>query len=144
MPQQGNQKMLSSSDVSDEEVQKVARIAFATQMSTRAEQMKMRKNMKQKYGNPQQMDSTEKAQARREMRKKQMAMQKKRMKVMQKEAKNENMDPNRVRTILRSAQEDSTLQQRLRQAMKAEAKKQAPSMGRGQQGGGSQGGGPNQ
>lgn len=139
MPQ-GNQKTLSSSDVSDEEVQKVASIALTARMSTRAEQMKMRKNMKQKYGNPQEMDSTEKAQARREMRKKQMAMRKKQMKVMQEEAQKKDMEPQRVRTILRSAQQDSTLQQRLRKAMKAEAMKQRKSM----QGGGQQGGGPNQ
>ena len=140
MPQQGNQQMLSSEDVTDEQIQKVARIAVTAQMSTRQERMKMRKEMKQKYGNPQAMDSTQKAQARREMRKRQMAMRKKTMQVMQKEAKNEGMQPQMVQRILRSARQDSTLGQRLQQAIKAEAKRQRPSMG-GQQGGGGQGGG---
>ena len=134
---QGNQKTVSSSDVSDEEVQKVARIAVTAQMSTRQERMKLRKEMRNKYGNPQEMDSTQKAQARREVRKRQMAMRKKTMKVMQKEANKEGMDPQRVQTILRSARQDSTLGNRLRTAMKAEAKKQRPSP---QGGGGPQGG----
>ncbi len=139
MPQQGNAETLSSSDVSDEEVQKVARIMMTVQSSTRQDRMKMRKEMKQKYGNPQQMDSTQKAKAQREMRKRQMAMRKKTMKIMQKEAKKENMDPQRVQTILRSARQDSTLQQRVRKAVKSQAQQQSPSMG-----GGSQGGGPGQ
>jgi len=140
MPQQGNAQTLSSSDVSDEQVQKVARIAVTAQMSTRQERMQMRKEMQKKYGNPQEMDSTQKAQARREMRKRQMAMRKKTMQVMQKEAKKEDMQPQRVRRILRSARQDSTLGQRLQQAIKAEAKRQRSSMGGGP-GGGSQGGG---
>lgn len=136
MPQPGTPEALSSSDVSDQEVQKVARIMMTVRSSTRADRMKMRKEMKQKYGNPQQMDSTKKAQARREMRKRQMAMQKKTMKIMQEEAKKEEIDPKRVQRILQSTQQDSTLQQRLRQAMKAQMKQQGgPSMG-GPQGGG--------
>ena len=138
MPQPGNAQTLSSSDVSDEEVQKVASIMMTVRTSTRADRMKMRKEMKQKFGNPQEMDSTQKAQARREMKKRQMAMRKKTMKVMQQEAKKENMNPQRVQTILRSARKDSTLQQRIRKAVKSEAKKQAPSMGGGQQGGSGQ------
>ncbi|MFB6248873.1 MAG: hypothetical protein ABEL97_09915 [Salinibacter sp.] len=141
MPQGNSQNMLSSEDVSDEQIQKVARIAVTAQMSTRQERMQMRKEMKKKYGNPQQMDSTEKAQARREMRKRQMAMRKKTMQVMQKEAKNEGMDPKMVQRILRSARQDSTLGKRLQKAIKAEAKRQRSSMGGGQQGGGSPGGG---
>jgi len=133
---QGNTQSLSSSDVSDEEVQKVARIAVSAQMATRQERMQMRKEMKQKYGNPQEMDSTQKAQARREMRKRQMAMQKKTMQAMQKEAKNEDMNPKRVQRILRSARQDSTLGKRLQKALKAEAKRQ-----RGGPGGGNSGGG---
>ena len=139
MPQQGDTEMLSSSDVTDEQVQKVARIAVAAQMSTQEERMQMRKDMKEKYGNPQEMDSTEKANARREMRKKQMAMRKKQKKVMQKEAQEEGMDPAMVQKILRSSQQDKKLQKRLRKAMKAQMKKQKSQMGGGQ-GGGQSGG----
>ncbi len=142
MPQQGQAETLSSSDVSDEEVQKVATVMMSVQAATREDRMQMQKDMKQKYGNPQEMDSTQKAQARKEMRKRQMAMQKKSMKIMQKEAKNEDMDPNRVQTILRSAQQDSTLGKRLKQAMQEQMKQQG-GMG-GQQGGGQPGGGPSQ
>lgn len=142
MPQQGQAETLSSSDVSDEEVKKVASIMMSVQMATRQDRMKMQKDMKQKYGNPQEMDSTQKAQARKEMRKRQMAMRKKSMKIMQKEAQNEDMDPQRVQTILRSAQQDSELGKRLKQAMQAQMKQQG-GMG-GQQGGGQSGGGPNQ
>jgi hypothetical protein len=138
MPQPGNAQTLSSSDVSDEEVQKVASIMMTVRTSTRADRMKMRKEMKQKFGNPQEMDSTQKAQARREMRKRQMAMRKKTMKIMQQEAKKENMDPQRVQTILRSVRQDSTLQQRLRKAMKSQMKQQAPSGGAPQGGGSGQ------
>lgn len=141
MPQQGNTQTLSSSDVSDEQVQKVARIAVTAQMSTREERMKLRKEMRSKYGNPQEMDSTQKAKARKEMRKRQMAMRKKTMKVMQQQANKEGMNPQMVQKILRSARQDSTLGKRLRTAMKAEAKKQRPST---QGGGGPSGGGGGQ
>lgn len=141
MPQQGNMETLSSDDVSDEELEKVARIAVKTQMATRKERMQMRKTMKKKYGNPQQMDSTQKAQARREIRKQKMAMQKKSMKVMRQESKNEDMDPKRVQIILRSTQQDSALGKRFKKAAKAAMQNQRPQMGGGQnQGGGS----PNQ
>lgn len=131
MPQQGNAKTLSSSEVSDEQIQKVARILVTTRMSTREEQMQMQKNMKKKYGNPQEMDSTQKAQAQREMRKKQMAMRKKQQKVMQKQAKEEGMDPQMVMTITRSAQQDSTLGERIQTAMKKEMQNQQPQMQQG-------------
>ena len=131
MPQPGNAQTLSSSDVSDQEIQKLARIMMTVRTSTRQDRMKMRKEMKQKFGNPQEMDSTQKAQARREMRKRRMAMRKKTMKIMQKEAKKEGIKPQRVQMILKSARQDSTLQQRVRQAMKAQMKKQSPSMGGG-------------
>lgn len=127
MPQ-GNAETLSSEEVSDEQIQKVARILVATRMSTRDEQMQMRKDMKEKYGNPQEMDSTQKAQARREMRKKQMAMRKKQQKVMQQKAQEEGMDPQMVQKIARSAQQDSTLGERIQKAMKQEMQNQQPQM----------------
>lgn len=142
MPTPDSMQTLSSSDVSDQQVQKVARIAVATQMSVRKDRMKFRRDMKKKYGNPQEMDSTQKAKARREARKKQMAMRKKQSKVMQQEAKKEGLDPMRVQSVLRSARQDSTLKKRLQTAMKAEMKKQQSKMGGGKmQGGGKKGGG---
>jgi hypothetical protein len=118
----------SAPDVSQEQIQSAARIAVTIQSSTRAQQMKMRKQMKQKYGNPQQMDSTQKAQARKEMRRQQMEMRKQQMKMMQQEAQKENMDPNMFRQIMRSAQQDSTLKQQIQQAMKAQMKQQRSQM----------------
>jgi predicted metal-dependent peptidase len=135
MPQ-GNTNPLSSEDVSEEEVKKVARILIAARQSTRQMQMKKRREMKKKYGNMQEMDSTKKAQAKREMMQHQRKVRKKQMKAMQQEAQKEGMDPSRVRRIMSSTQQDSTLQQRLRKAMKSEMKSQAPQMDGGNQGGG--------
>ena len=129
MPQQPDTTTLSASEVSQEQVEKAARIAATVQSSMRAQQMKMRKQMKEKYGNPQEMDSTQKANARREMKRQQMQMRKQQMKMMQQEAQKENMDPAMFRRIMRSAQEDSTLKKQLQQAMKAEMKKQKPQGG---------------
>lgn len=139
MPQADSTQMLSSSDVSDEQVQKAARIAVAVQMAMRPAMMKMRKEMKAKYGNPQAMDSTQKVKARKEMRRRQMEMRKKRMKVMQQEAEKEDMEAQMLMRILRSARQDSSLQKRIQSAMKAEMKERRSQMGSGsgQQGGGS-------
>jgi len=124
MPRPGNSETLSSSDVSEEQIKTTARIAMSVRMGVREDQMKLRKEMKEKYGNPQQMDSTQKAEAQKEMRRRQMKMQKKRMRIMQEEAKREGMDPQMVQRIMRSARQDSTLQKRLQTAMKAQMKKQ--------------------
>ena len=124
MPQQPDTTTLSASDVSQEQVDKAARIAAAVQSSMRAQQMKMRKQMKEKYGNPQEMDSTQKANARREMKRQQMKMRKQQMKMMQQESQKENMDPQMFRRIMRSAQQDSTLKKQIQQAMKAQMKEQ--------------------
>lgn len=119
----GSGQTLSSSDVNESQVQTAAQIASSVQMGTRADRMKMRKDMKEKYGNPQQMDSTQKAKAQKEMRRRQMKMRKKQMKIMQEEAEKAGMDPKMFRQIMRSAQQDSTLQKRLRTAMKAQMQK---------------------
>jgi len=136
MPQQDTTVTLTADDVSQEQIQKAARIAATVQTSMRAQQMKMRKQMKQKYGNPQQMDSTQKAKAKKEMRRRQMKMRKQQMQMLQEEAEKENMDPKMFRRIMRSAQQDSTLKKELQTAMKAEMKSRQP------QGGGP--GSPNQ
>lgn len=126
IPQRDTTKLLSSADVSDEQVQKAARIAVSVQMATRQDRMRIRKEMKKKYGNPQQMDSTQKARARKEMRRRQLKMRKKQMKIIQREAKKEGMTSQTFRTLMRSAQQDSTLQKRLQTAMKAQMKQQQP------------------
>jgi len=129
MPQQRDTTTLSASEVSQEQIDKAARIAATVQKSMRAQQMKMRKQMKKKYGNPQEMDSTQKANAKREMRRQQMKMRKQQMKMMQQEAQKENMDPAMFQRIMRSAQKDSTLKKQLQQAMRAQMKQQAPPQG---------------
>lgn len=121
MPQSAPQP-LSSSDIDDEQLQTAARIAVSVQMSTRQDRMQMQKEMRKKYGNPQQMDSTEKARAQKEMRRRQMEMQKKQMKIIREEAQNVGMDPQTFRQIMRSARQDSTLQKRLQAAMKTQMK----------------------
>jgi len=124
MTQPRSPQALSSSDVSEQQVQKAARIAMSVQMGTRADRMRMRKEMQEKYGDPQQMDSTQKAKAQKEIRRRQMEMQKKQMKILQEEAKKEGMDPQTFQQIMRSAQQDSTLQNRLQGAMKTQMQKQ--------------------
>ena len=121
--QMGQDQSLSSSDVTDEQIQQAARVAMSVQMGTRQDRMQMRKDMKEKYGNPQDMDSTQKAAAQKEMRQRQMELQKKQMKIMRKEAEKEGMNPQTFQQIMRAAQRDSTLQQELQMAMKEQMKK---------------------
>lgn len=125
----GGAQLLSPSEISDEQLQKAARIAVAVQQGTRQERMQFQKEMREKYGNPQQLDSAQKAKARKEIQRRQMKMQKKQMKLIREEAKEVGMDPKRFLTIMRSVQKDSTLQKRLQAAMKAQMKKQAPQPG---------------
>lgn len=124
MSQPGAPQPLSPSEIGDEQLQTAARIAVSVQMSTQQDRMKMQKEMQAKYGNPQQMDSTEKAQAQKEIRRRQMELQKKQMKIMQQQAEKEGMDPQRFREIMRSAQQDSTLRTKLQQAMKEQMREQ--------------------
>jgi hypothetical protein len=77
------------------------------------------------------MDSTQKAQARKEMRRQQMQMRKKQMQMMQEEAEKEGMSADMFRQIMRSAQQDSTLKKEIQTAMKEEMKKQRPQMNQG-------------
>jgi hypothetical protein len=128
MPQQPDTTTLSASDVSQEQIEKAARIAATIQSSMRAQQMKMRKDIKKKYGDPRKMDSTQKAKAKREMRRRQMKMRKKQMKMMQQQAKKEDMSPKMFRRIMRSAQQDSALKKKVQAAMKAQMKKKQSQM----------------
>ena len=137
MPQSAPEP-LPSSEVSDKQLEKVARIAVEAQMSTRKMQMRKRRQMQKKYGkNPQKMDSTKKAQARKEMMQHRRKVQKKRMKVMQQEAQKEGMNPKMVRRILVSTRKDSTLKQRFQKVVKSEMKKRRSQMGGAQNQGGS-------
>jgi len=122
MPQQDTTVTLSADDVSQEQIEKAARIATTVQTSMRAQQMKLRKDMKKKYGNSQQMDSTQKAKAKKEMRRRQMKMRKKQMQMLRQEAKKEDMDPQMFQRIMRSARKDSTLKKKVQSAMRAEMK----------------------
>ncbi|MFB6273738.1 MAG: DUF4168 domain-containing protein [Salinibacter sp.] len=131
MPQP-NKNLLSASDVSQEEIRKAARIFVSVRGPLQKQRMKLRRDMKKKYGKPQQMDSTQKAKAKREMRRRQMKMRKKQMRLIRKTAKKEGMKPKRFRKIMQSAQKDSTLQKKFQAALKAEMKKKKKSMGGGQ------------
>jgi len=135
LPQQDTTETLSSSDVSDEQVQQAAEIAVALQSAGREMQMQMRKEMKQKYGNPQEMDSTEKADMRRDLRSQQREMQKKQMKMMQQKANEVGMKPQMFQRIMQATQQDSTLQKRIQTAMKEQMQEQMG--GQGPPGGGS-------
>lgn len=128
MPQQDTTETLSASDVSQAQIETAARIATTVQSSMRAQQMRMRKQMKQKYGNPQEMDSTQKAKARKEMQRQQMQMRKKQMKMMQQQANKEGMSPKMFRRIMRSAQQDSTLKKKIQAAMRAQMKQKRSQM----------------
>lgn len=128
MVQPDSSQLLSSSDVTDQQINKAARILVAVQKSAQKDRKKLRQDMQNKYGNPQQMDSTQKAKARNEMRRRQMKMRKKQMKVMQKQAKKEGLNPKLVQRIMQSARQDSTLGARLQKAVKAEMKKQGMKM----------------
>ncbi len=127
---------LSSSDVNDEQIQQAAQIAVELQMSGRQMRMQMQKQMRQKYGNPQQMDSTQKAQMQQERRQQMRQMRKKQMKMMQQKSQEVGLEAQMFQRIMRSAQQDSTLQQRLRTAMKTQMKERQSQM-QNQQGGGS-------
>lgn len=128
MPQQG-QEMLSSSDVSDEELQMVASVVASAQMNSREEQMKIRKRMRQMQQNMQEMDSTEKAQAKRKLRMRQMKMRKKMQQDMkQAVAEKEGMEWSRAQKILRSTQQDQELGKRFKKAIKMAMKEQQPEM----------------
>jgi hypothetical protein len=136
MPQPNKPKPLSSDDVSDAELKKAARVAVALQSSGRKMKMEMQKEMKEKYGNPSELDSTQKSEMRREVRKQQKEMRMKQMKTMRKKAKEEGIKPKRVRRILQSTRQDKELKQRFRKAVKAEMAQQAPQMNGGKKKGG--------
>ena len=136
MPQGGGPAPISSSEVSDAQLQKVVQVLMEVRSATRSDRMQMRKDMKEMQS--QEMDSTQKAQARKKMRQRQMALRKKQQKIMQKKVKEVNMDPKMFRRIMRSMRKDPELQKRLKAAMQEQMKQRQSQMGgSGQQGGGS-------
>ncbi|MFO8099492.1 MAG: DUF4168 domain-containing protein [Salinibacter sp.] len=130
---------LSSSDVSDEQVEQAANIAIDLQMSGREMRMEMQKEMREKYGNPQEMDSTEKAAMQKERQQQMQQMQKEQIQMMEEKAEEEGMDTEMFQRIMQSARQDSTLQERLRTAMKSKMEEEGQQMQGGQQGGGGPG-----
>lgn len=129
---------LSSSDVSDQQVNKAAQIAVALQQSGRQMRIEMQKQMRSKYGNPQEMDSTQKAQMRKERRSQMQQMRKEQMKMMQQKTQEVGLSPQMFQQIMRSARQDSTLRKRLRTAMKTQMKQQRSQQMQGQGGGSGQ------
>ncbi len=97
---------LSSDDVSDEEVESAAEIVVAMQM----QQQKMQQEMMQKYGNPQEMDSTQRREAKQEIQRKQQAL-------MQEKTDEHGLGAQRLNMIMTSARQDSTLRERMKTAV---------------------------
>jgi len=95
--------VLSSEDVSEKEVGAAAEVIVTMQMHRQEMQMKMR----QKYGNPQEMDSTQRREARRRI-------MKERQTLMQEKTQEENLSAERLGLIMKSARQDSTLRKRLK------------------------------
>ena len=100
------QNTLSSSDVSEEEVESAAEIVVAMQM----QQQELRKKMMRKYGNPQKMDSTQRRQARVEMMKQRQAL-------MKEKTNEHGLSTQRLGMIMNSARQDSTLRERMKTAV---------------------------
>ena len=114
---------LASEDVPDAEIEAAAEIVVAMQM----QQQRMRQEMRQQYGNPQAMDSTQRRQARKELRQERRAM-------MQQKTEEEGLSPQRLSSIMNSARRDSTLRERMQTAVqeaRQEKMGQPPRMPRG-------------
>jgi len=115
-----SQPTISSQDVSETEIESAAEIVVALQM----QRQQMRKQMMQKYGNPQEMDSTQQRNARMEIMQKRQAL-------MQKKTTEEDLSTERLGLIMKSARQDSTLRKRIRTAVqeKRQAQMDGESMG---------------
>jgi len=114
---------LASEDVPDEEIEAAAEIVVTMQM----QQRRMRQEMRQQYGNPQAMDSTQRRQARREIMQEREAL-------MQQKTEEEGLSPQRLNLIMNSARRDSTLRGRMKtavQELRQEKMRQQPRMPRG-------------
>jgi hypothetical protein len=129
----GPTETLSSEDVSEEEVDAAAEIIVAMQM----QRQQMRTDMREKYGNPQEMDSTQRREARTEIMQKRQAL-------MEKKTEEEDLSADRLGLIMKSARKDSTLRKRVRTAVqeKRKARMGGPGAGRGDNGRGANGAAP--
>ena len=97
---------LASEDVPDAEIEAAAEIVVAMQMHKR----RLAQEMRQRYPSPQAMDSTQRRQARKELRQERRAM-------MQQKTEEEGLSPQRLSSIMNSARRDSTLRERMQTAV---------------------------
>ena len=102
----GSSGDISSDDVSDAEIAAAAEIIVALQM----QRQEMRTQMRETYGNPQEMDSTQRRQARQELMQKRQAL-------MQQKTEEEDLSAQRLGRLMQSARQDSTLRARIRTAV---------------------------
>jgi len=111
---------ISPSDVTDDQIQSVARIVVAMQQ--------IQQKYRQQYGNPQNMDSSKVAEVRRKLMKEQQQ-------VMSKKVKEEGMSVQKFQQIMQTARRDSTLRTEMRSAIMEMRKQQGGGM-QNQRGGG--------
>lgn len=103
----GASSSLSSDDVSDREVNAAAHIIVTMQIH----RQEMRRRMMERYGNPQEMDSTQRREARRRIREK-------RQDLFQQTAQEQDLSPQRLTRIMKAARTDSALQTRMQRAVR--------------------------
>lgn len=102
----GSSGGISSEDVADEEIDAAAEIIVAMQM----QRQEMRTQMREEYGNAQEMDSTQRRNARQELMRERQAL-------MQRKAEEEGLSAQRLGRLMQSARRDSTLRARIRTAV---------------------------
>jgi len=114
---------ISPSDVTDGQIQSVARVVVAMQQ--------LQQKYRQQYGNPQNMDSSKVAEVRRKLMKEQQQ-------VMSKKVKEEGMSVQKFQQIMQTARRDSALRTKMRSAIMKMRKQQGGGMQSPQGGGGGQ------
>jgi hypothetical protein len=102
----GSSGGISSEDISDEEIDAAAEIIVAMQM----QRQELRTQMREEYGNAQEMDSTQRRTARQELMRERQAL-------MQRKAEEEDLSAQRLGRLMQSARRDSTLRTRIRTAV---------------------------
>lgn len=103
---------MSPDEVSEAEIDAAAEIIVAMQM----QRQELRTQMREEYGNPQEMDSTQRRSARQELMRRRQAL-------MQEKTEEEDLSARRLGRLMQSARQDSTLRARIRTAV--QAKRQA-------------------
>lgn len=117
----GTTETLTSDEVSDQEIDAAAEIIVAMQM----QRQEMRREMRKEYGNPQEMDSTQRREARSEIMQKRQAL-------MQEKTEEEDLSAQRLGLIMKSARQDSTLRERVRTAVQKKRQERMGGPGNGQ------------